>query len=136
MDMATLVGVVVALVLQTLLGALVIWIVGRLNLGLSVSGFGGAILAAIVIAVVTTLVNLLLGLLLVATGIPLGTGLLGALVALIVAAVVLLISDKILPSLRVDGFLGAMMAAIAIGVVNWLIALVLVGLGMVLPGSA
>lgn len=46
MDGATLVGVVVALVLQTLLGALAIWIVGKLNVGLTVSGFGGAILVA------------------------------------------------------------------------------------------
>ncbi len=122
------IGVITSLVLTTLLSALIIWIVGKLNLGLSVSGFGAAILAAIVIAVVTFLVALLLA----AAGASVGTGLLGSLVALIVAAVVLLISDKILPGLRVHGFGGAVLAAIAIAVVRWLVAILLTGLGMVI----
>lgn len=134
MDGTTLVGVVVALVLQTLLGALAIWIVSKLNVGLTVSGFGGAILAAIVIAVVTVLVNFLLASVLVTTGISLGIW--SGIVGLIIAAIVLLLSDKILPSLKVNGFVGALAAAVTIGVVNLLIALVLTGLGMVLPGSA
>ncbi|HMQ29968.1 MAG TPA: phage holin family protein [Chloroflexaceae bacterium] len=129
MDGTTLVGTIVALVLQTLLGALAIWIVGKLNLGLSVSGFGGAILAAIVIAVVTTLVNLLLASMLVSTGISLGIW--SGIVGLIIAVVVLLLSDRILPSLKVDGFVGAVAAAVSIGVVNLLIGLVLVGLQQV-----
>ncbi len=123
---ATLIGTIVALVIGIALNALVIWIVSKLNLGLRVSGFGGAILAAVVIS----LVNFVLALLLTAAGISVGGGILGPLVTLIVAAVVLLISDKILPSLKVSGFWGAILAAIAMGVVNWLIGLVLSALGM------
>ncbi len=110
------------------LNALIIWIVGKLNLGLRVSGFGGAILAAIIIAVVSWVIAWLLGLL----GITIGGGLLGAIVSLIIAAVVLLISDRILPGLEVKGFSGAIIAAIAIAVVHWLIACALATLGMAL----
>lgn len=123
---ATLIGTIVALVIGIVLNALVIWIVSKLNLGLRVSGFGGAVLAAVVIS----LVNFVLALLLTAAGISVGGGILGPLVTLIVAAVVLLISDKILPSLKVSGFWGAILAAIAMGVVNWLIHLLLNALGM------
>lgn len=121
-----------ALILGILIGvvfnALVIWVVGKLNLGLRVSGFGGAIMAAIIIAVVSWIIAWLLGLL----GITVGGGLVGAIVALIIAAVVLLISDRILTGLQVDGFGGAIIAAIAIAVVHWLIAIVLGALGMAL----
>ncbi len=123
---AVVIGFVVSLVLTTLINALVIWIVGKLNLGLRVSGFGGAILAALVIA----LVNFLLALLLTAAGVSMGTDILSPLVALVVAAVVLLISDKIVPSLKVSGFGGAILAAIAIGFFNWLVAVLLKALGM------
>lgn len=123
---ATLIGTIVALVIGIVLNALVIWIVSKLNLGLRVSGFGGAILAAVVIS----LVNFVLALLLTAAGISVGGGILGPLVTLLVAAVVLLISDKILPSLKVSGFWGAILAAIAMGIVNWLIHLLLNALGM------
>jgi len=41
---------------------------------------------------------------------------------LIIAAVVLLISDRLLKGLRVAGFVGALVAAIAIGVVYWVLA--------------
>lgn len=112
MDGTTLVGVIVALVLQTLLGALAIWIVSKLNVGLSVNGFGGAILAAIVIAVLTTMISFLLASVLVTTGMALG--LWSGIVGLIVAVVVLLLSDKILPSLKVNGFVGAVAAAVTI----------------------
>jgi uncharacterized membrane protein YvlD (DUF360 family) len=51
-------------------------------------------------------------------------------VSLIIAAIVLLISDRILSGMEVAGFGGAILAAIAIAVVHWLIALVLGLLGL------
>ncbi len=118
-------GIVIAVVLN----ALVIWIVGRLNLGLRVSGFASAIIAAIVIAVVAWLITWLLGVL----GISIGGGWVGALVSLIIAAIVLLISDRFLSGLEVHGFVGAIIAAIAIAILTWLIAVVLGALGIALP---
>lgn len=108
-----------------LASALVIWIVGRLNLGMTVDGFVPAIVAAVVIAIVSAVLTWLLNQL----GIG-GGGLVGALISLVVAAVVLLLSDKFVPGMRVNGFVGAIVAAIAIGVVAWLLTLLLNALGI------
>ena len=111
-----------------LAAALVIWIVGRLNLGMTVDGFMPAIIAAVVIAIVSAIATWLLNLL----GIG-GGGWLGALISLVVSAIVLLISDKFVPGMRVNGFVGAIIAAIAIGVVTWLLVWLLGLLGIGVP---
>lgn len=113
--LATLLGILLALVAA----AVVIFIVGRLNLGMTVDGFGPAIVAAAAIAIIGGVIYWLLGVL----GITIGGGWLGALISLLVAAVVLMISGSFVPGLRVKGFVGALVAAIAIGVVGWLIGL-------------
>ena len=110
-------GPLLAIVLAILINALIIWIVGKLNLGLTVRGYVGAIVAAIIIAIVSWVVFWLLGLI----GITIGGGLLWAIAALIIAAVILLISDKFLPGLEVEGFGGAIVAAIAMAVVAWIV---------------
>jgi len=120
--MATFWNLLVGLIVS----AVVILIVGRLNLGLTVSGFGAAFIAAIVIAVVAAVVMWLLGVL----GITIGGGFLGTIVYLIVAAVVLMISDRFVPGMSVHGFTGAIVAAIAIAVVYWILIYVLGLLGI------
>jgi putative membrane protein len=110
-------GPILAVVLAVLINAVIIWIVGKLNLGLTVRGYVGAIVAAIVIAIVSWVIFWLLGLI----GITIGGGLLWAIVTLIIAAVVLLVSDRILPGLEVEGFGGAIVAAIAMAVVGWIL---------------
>lgn len=119
-------GALVGILIAAALGGLVIWIVGKLGLGLEVDGFVPAFIAAIIIAIVAGLINWLLGLL----GITIGGGFLGALVHLVIAAVVLIIAGNIVPGMRVKGFVGALVAAIAIGVVGWLIGLVVGALGL------
>ena len=111
--LGTLLGILLALVFA----AVVIVIVSKLNLGLTVDGFGPAIIAAAVIAIVGGLIYWLLGVL----GITIGGGWLGAIINLIIAAVVLLTAGRMLKGLKVNGFVGALVAAIAIGVVTWLI---------------
>ena len=111
-------GAILNFVIALLISALVIWIVSKLNLGLTVRGYGAAIIAALVIAVVGGVILWLLGLL----GITIGGGLLGAIVLLIVAAVVLMLSDKFVPGMQVKGFSGAIIAAIAIAVVSWIVS--------------
>ena len=111
-------GAILNFVIALLISALVIWIVSKLNLGLTVRGYGAAIIAALVIAVVGGVILWLLGLL----GITIGGGLLGAIVLLIVAAVVLMLSDKFVPGMEVKGFSGAIIAAIAIAVVSWIVS--------------
>ena len=111
--LGTLLGILLALVLA----AVVIVIVSKLNLGLTVDGFGPAIIAAAVIAIVGGLIYWLLGVL----GITIGGGWLGAIINLIIAAVVLLTAGRMLKGLKVNGFVGAIIAAIAIGVVTWVV---------------
>jgi putative membrane protein len=117
MDMSIL-GAIVGIVIAALFSAVVIWIVGKLGLGLSVSGFGPAFVAGIVIAIVGGLVTWLLG----ALGITIGGGLLGAIIHLIIAALVLMFAGNMVKGLQVNGFGGALVAAIAIAVVAWLIS--------------
>jgi putative membrane protein len=119
-------GTLLNFVIWLVIAALVIWIVGKLNLGLSVRGFGAAIIAALVIAIVTAVIVWLLGLL----GLTVGAGILGAIIALIISAVILLISDRFVPGMEVHGFLGAIIAAIAIAVVSWIISWLLGLLGV------
>src|SRR5512139_2995810 len=104
----SIVAVIVGILIAALISGIVIWIVGKLGLGLEVSGFGAAYIAAIIIAVVAGVINWLIGLL----GITIGSGILAAIVHLLVAAVVLLISGRIVPGLRVKGFGGALVGAI------------------------
>jgi putative membrane protein len=121
-------GAIWNFIVAVIVAAVVLLIVSRFKLGLSVTGFGAAAIAAIVIAIVGAVVLWLLGLL----GITLGGGWFGALVFLVVAAVVLMISDKFVPGMKVEGFKGAIIAAIGIGVVYWILAwlLGLFGIGI------
>ncbi len=120
-------GWLFSFIIALLVAAVVIYIVGRLNLGLTVSSYSAAIIAALVIAVVGTIVLWLLG----ALGITFGGGWLGTIVYIIVAAVILMISDRFVPGMKVKGFTGAIVAAIAIGVVAWLLTALLGMLGIV-----
>jgi putative membrane protein len=114
----TFVGALLGLVIAFLISAVIIWVVSRLGLGLEVDTFGGAVVAAIVIALVTWIVLFLLGLVGITVG---GAGLWAAIVSLVVSAVILMISDKFVSGMRVKGFLGAIIAAIAISVGHFLL---------------
>jgi putative membrane protein len=119
-------SVIVSIVITALIAGFIIWIVGKLGAGLEVSGFGAAFIAAIVIAVVGGIITWLLSVL----HITIGGGLLSGIINLIVAAVVLLISGRFVPGLKVKGFGGALIAAIAIGVVTWLLGWLLGVIGL------
>jgi len=109
-------GMIVSFLIGILLYALAIWAVGKLGLGLTVSGFGPALVAAVVISVLSWLVVWLLG----ALGLGFG-GFLGAVVNLIIAALVLMFAGNMVKGLRVKGFVPALIGAVAIAVVSWLI---------------
>jgi putative membrane protein len=113
----TIVGVIIGILIGALFTGLIIGIVGKLGLGLEVSGFGPAFIAAIVIAILNGLVAWLLG----ALGITIGAGLVGAILHLIIAAVVLMAAGNFVKGLVVKGFTGALVAAVAIAAVGWLI---------------
>ena len=108
---------VLAWALVWAIGAAILIILSRLGLGLTVKSFGPALIASAVITVVSGVVTWLLGLIGISVG---GPDLLGALVTLFVAAVVLMISGRIVPGMKVNGFLGALIAAAGYGIVAWL----------------
>jgi len=110
-------SLIISVIVGAILLGLVLMVVSRLKLGLEVSGFGPAFIAAIVIAVISGVVIWLLGLL----GISIGGGFIGALVWLVISAVVLMFADRFVKGLVVKGFTGALVAAIAIAVLYWLI---------------
>lgn len=120
--MEAMLGTMLGIALAWAFGAVVLMIVGRLGMGLSVDGFGPAFIASAVISIVAGVIVWALGLINISVG---GPGLLGAIVSLVVAAVVLLISDRFVKGMKVNGFVGALIAAIAYGVVVWLIQWVL-----------
>ncbi len=115
----TILGALIGLILVVVLNALVIYIVGRMNMGLTVDSFGAAAIAAIVIGIVSWAFQWLFGF--IGFTFPNNPNLLGAIVALIIAAVVLMVSDRFVKGMKVSGFSGAIVAAAAIGVVQWLI---------------
>lgn len=113
--MEVLVGAVIGLLIGAVISGFVIWVVGKLNIGLTVEGFGSAMIAGLVIGFGITLVRMV---------IPESGGLIGAVISLVIAAVVILAAGKILSGLTVKGFGGALAAAVAIAVVYYLLALV------------
>jgi uncharacterized membrane protein YvlD (DUF360 family) len=117
----SIITVLISIVLAALISGFIIWIVGKLGLGLEVSGFRAAFIAAIVIAVISGLISWLLGTL----GFNLSGGLLGALTHLVVAAFVLILSTAFVPGLKVKGVLGALIAVIAIGAMSFVVSLLL-----------
>ncbi len=118
---------IVSIFVSLIIAAIVIWIVGKLNLGLSVKSFGSAIIAAIVITLVAGIFYWLFD----SLGISIGGGVIGAIIQLVVTALVLLISNLFVPGMSVKGFGGAIIAAISIAILNWLANWLLSIIGLV-----
>jgi uncharacterized membrane protein YvlD (DUF360 family) len=116
--MQSIISLILSFALLWVVGAAILMIVSRLGLGLKVDGFLPAFIASAVISVVAGVVTWLLGLFGIQLGAP---TLLGAIVSLLVSAVVLLISGNLVKGLSVNGFSGALIAAIAYGAVAWLL---------------
>ena len=113
----TILGVALTFALVWAVGAVVLMIISRLGLGLTVEGFGSAFIASAAITVVSAIIIWLLGVI----GIEIGNATwLGALVSLVVSAVILLVSDRFVKGMKVNGFVGAIIAAISYGVITWL----------------
>lgn len=100
-----------------LISGFVIWVVSKLNFGLEVNGFVSAFIAAIIIAMVGGLVNWLLSVL----GLSIDGSWLDGIVHFVIGAIILVISDRLYQGIRVAGFVGALIDAIAIGVVHFIL---------------
>jgi putative membrane protein len=115
-----LIGLLINFAIVGLFGGILIWILSSLNLGLKVDGFGSAFLAAIVISLVSSVVVWLLstvGLL------PANTGLIGPILNLLISAGILMIADRFIAGMKVNGFGGAIIAALGFGIISALAGL-------------
>ena len=117
--METLVALIVGILIFALISGIVIFIVGKLNLGLKVDSFVSAMIAGLFIGIVAGLVDMF---------VPGTTGIIGAVIDLVIAAAVIYLAGMVLKGLVVDGFVGALVAALAIAVIGWLLAMVLGGM--------
>ena len=106
-----LIGALVGILIISVLSSIVIWIVGKLGLGIEVAGFRSAFLAAIVIAILSAVTNMLLG--------PVTTGYVGSIVHLVFAALIIIVAGSFIKGFRAKGFGGAIIAAICISALQY-----------------
>ncbi len=121
MEIGVIVGAIIGIALGTVINGILIFIVGKLKLGMEVSSFGSALLAGLLVAIGAAIASLIWA----ATGQTPTTGLAGAVINLIVAAAILKAIGNALKGVTVNGWSGALVAAVAIAVISWLISLVL-----------
>ncbi len=116
--MSAIVILVVAALVGALLNALLIWLIGKLGVGMEVDGFGPAFLTAILMAVFSVITHLIWGLL----NFSPEAGWSGFVSNLVASAGSLLVAGGIVKGLRVKGFLGAVLAVLGMTGVSWLAA--------------
>jgi len=116
--MEVVVGLVIGILIGTVISGAIIWIVSKLNMGISVDNFGWAMLAGLFIGVITSLITHF---------VPNVTGIVGAGVNLIVSAAVILLAGKAFSGVKVDGFSGALLAAFVMALIGFGLSLLLVG---------
>lgn len=124
--MEALIGAIIGILLAAIVSGVIIWIVGKLNLGLQVDNFGWAVLAGILIGFFTNLLSKL---------IPTTDGIIQLVINLVISAVVIFASGALLKGMTVKGYSGALIAAVAIAVINFLLVFLLLG-GAELAASA
>lgn len=103
----------IGLVIRVIVAAFVLMFVGWILPGFEVAGFTGALIAAVVIAVLGYAAEMLLGKKLS----PKSKGIIGFLVA----ALVIYLAGLIIPAYLTVTFVGALLAAIIIGVIDFFV---------------
>ena len=116
MLIGSLIGAIIGLVVATIISGLLIWLVGKLGLGIEVDGFRPAFLAGFFIALAWLVANLIWNLI----GYTPAVGLTGAITHLILTAGFLYAIRNSVSGLRVNGYTGALIAAAAIALITWL----------------
>ena len=117
--MEVLLGLVIGVLIAAVTSGFIIWLVGKLDLGLKVDSFGWAMLAGLIIGVLNGLVAAIIGE---------TSGVIGALISLVISAAVILLAGKMLKGMQVEGFTGALLAAVAIAVISFLLGMAALGM--------
>lgn len=113
--MESVIGLIFGILMGALFSGGIIWIVGKMNVGLSVDHFGWAVLAGLFIGAITNLVMHF---------VPERGGFIGATVTLVVSAAVILLAGQALKGVHVKRYSGALIAAIALASINLVLALI------------
>ena len=116
--MEAIVGLIIGIVISALFSGLIIWIVSKLNLGVQVDSFWWAMLAGLLIGLFTNLIMQV---------VPSTNGIVHLAVNLIISAAVIFACGAMLKGMTVRGFVGAIIAAVAIAVVGFLFAVLVLG---------
>ena len=125
--METLIGLIIGIVLSAVISGLIIWIVSKLGLGLNVDSFGWAMLAGLLIGLATNLIMQV---------VPAGNDIVTVVVNLVVTAAVIFACGSLLKGMTVNGYGGALLAAVSIAIVGFLLALLVIGGANVVGGAA
>ena len=118
--MEVIIGLILGVVISAVISGFIIWLVSKFNIGLSVDNFGWAMLAGLFIGFFTNLIMHF---------VPGQGGIVTAVVQLLVAAAVIVLAGKVFSGVKVDGYSGALVAAV-------IMALISFGLAMLLAGAA
>lgn len=114
--MEALVGLIIGILIAAVVSGVIIWLVSKLNIGLTVSSFGWAMLAGLFIGAITNLLS---------QAMPGMNPAVTMVIHLVISAAVILLAGKLFSGVKVDGFKGALIAAVAIAAVGFVLALAL-----------
>ena len=117
--MEAIVGLIIGILIGAVLSGAIIWLVSKLNIGLTVNSFGWAMLAGLFVGTLTNLFNHLL---------PGMNEVITMVIHLVISAGVILLAGKLFSGVNVNGLKGALIAAVAIAVVGFVLALLLGGI--------
>lgn len=117
-----LAGGFMGIIIGALFTSVLLFVVGKLNLGIKLDGFGAAFLTAILIGVLTLVIQWIWGLL---GFTPPSEGIFGIITWALSSAAILMTADAFVKGLSVNGFSGALIASAAVAGLNWLISFVL-----------
>ena len=117
----SLIGIVVQTLIGGLFSGLIIYFIGKMGWGIEVDGFRPAYVAAVIIALLSGVIQYIWTL----VGVEIRGGLSGGIINATVTAVLLQFAGERVNGLRVKGFSGALIAAVIIGLLGYLTALLL-----------
>jgi putative membrane protein len=104
-------------IVTVLITAAGLFIISRLNLGLQIDSFGTTLVAALVLGLLNAFVRPILAFL----SLPLTILTLG-LFAVVLNALMLMLMAALVKGVHVNGFIGALIAAIVLSILTWLIS--------------
>ncbi len=116
--MEAMIGIIAGVVLYVVVSGVIIWTVSKFNLGLHVESFAWAMAAGALIGVATNVIM---------NVIPANNDILHLVTNLVVSALVIYACGALLKGMTVKGYGGALLAAVGIAVVSYLLVLIVLG---------